>query len=310
LSVSGIIVPLNGIPSRIAQQAVILLRNDSSAIIWTRATVVFALVMGLTSLVSVRAMRRWFDRRITTPLRDMTSAAQRSLDESGDVPALEPGEWCETTQIAEQLHVLRQRIIKGEAYARRLERESQHKIRDRELGFDRQLRRARDLATIDPLTRVRNRSFFAEKLEPLFEHHRANGDDLSAVMIDIDNFKRYNDTKGHQVGDTVLRFVGALLLGGIRPTDHAIRYGGDEFLLLLPETSAEETQLIADRLVKLFGQYALRLGKKHKLSISAGVASLKTDNPKDGHELVACADAALYAAKRKGKNTVIAHRRV
>ena len=218
-------------------------------------------------------------------------------------------EWLETAQVAERIGELQKEIINGEAQVRWLERESQRKIHDRELGFDRQLRRARDMATVDPLTKVRNRSFLEDELEALFERHRVKGDDLAVIMIDVDNFKQYNDTKGHQLGDAVLRFAGALLRGGVRPADHAIRYGGDEFLLLLPEASGEEAEVVADRLVKLFGQYAMRLGREHKLSISAGIASLKADAPHSGHELVACADAALYAAKRKGKNTVIAHRR-
>ncbi|UCC31994.1 MAG: diguanylate cyclase [Phycisphaerales bacterium] len=87
-----------------------------------------------------------------------------------------------------------------------------------------------------------------------------------------------------------------------------VRYGGDEFLLLLAETTPEQAGAIAERLVKLFGQYTAGLGPDHNLSIGAGVASLTTEALETGHELVAKADAALYAAKQKGKDAVVAHR--
>ena len=96
--------------------------------------------------------------------------------------------------------------------------------------------------------------------------------------------------------------------GGIRPTDHAIRYGGDEFLILLPNTGVDEAATIGERLVKLFGQYLICLGPDHNLSISVGVASRLEDRATSGHLLVAMADTALYAAKRGGKNAVARHR--
>ena len=108
-----------------------------------------------------------------------------------------------------------------------------------------------------------------------------------------------------QAGDTLLRLVGNLLGGAIRPEDHAVRYGGDEFLLLLPDTNSQQAGAIAERLVRLFAQYTMPLGRGCDLSISAGVASIQADAVGSGQALVARADAALYAAKRRGKNTVI-----
>ena len=127
---------------------------------------------------------------------------------------------------------------------------------------------------------------------------------MSAVLIDLDNFKIHNDTHGHQAGDQMLEFVGALLKGSIRPEDFAIRYGGDEFVLLLPSCDAQQAGTLAERILKLFGQYARRMGKASNVSLSAGVASIKSDGARSGLELIAQADTALYAAKRIGKNTV------
>lgn len=307
ISVSGAVVPLNGIPSPVAQKVIILLRNDLYGNDWAYATGVFALLLGLMILLSTYRLRRWFDHRITGPLRNMAGAVRDPLREPGRVPELDPGEWHETTQIAVQFRRLLEAVAEREALARSTECQSLRRIRNRELGFDRELRRVKDQAAIDPLTGLRNRSFLDEDLEPLFERHQRKRKDLSAVMFDVDDFKRYNDTKGHQAGDVVLRFFGGLLRGGIRPTDSAIRYGGDEFLLLLAETTPEQAGAIAERLVKLFGQYTASLGPDHNVSISAGVASLATEDLETGHELVAKADTALYAAKQKGKNAVVAH---
>jgi diguanylate cyclase (GGDEF)-like protein len=141
-------------------------------------------------------------------------------------------------------------------------------------------------------------------LEPLFEAHRDSHEPLAAVMLDLDNFKNYNDTHGHQAGDALLRFIGALLRGAIRPSDHAVRYGGDEFLLVLPQANAKQATAIADRVVKLFRQYSSCLQQEQRLSLSAGVAAIP-DHPCDtGEELIAKADRALYTAKASGKDAV------
>ncbi|UCC31355.1 MAG: diguanylate cyclase [Phycisphaerales bacterium] len=307
ISVSGAVVPLNGIPSPATQKAVVLFRDDLYADDRVTSTALVALLLGLTALLSADALKRWFDHRIAGPLRSMAGAVRDPLREPGRVPELDPGKWHETAQIAVQFRKLLEAVAEGDALARSTERESLRRIRDREQGFDCELRRVKDQAAVDPLTGLRNRSFLDEDLEPLFQRHQRKHKNLSAVMFDVDDFKRYNDTKGHQAGDAVLRFLGGLLRGGIRPTDSAIRYGGDEFLLLLAETTPEQAGAIAERLVKLFGQYTASLGPDHNVSISAGVACLTTEDLETGHELVAKADTALYAAKQKGKNAVVAH---
>ena len=307
ISVSGAVVPLNGIPSPITQKAVVLFRDDTYADDRAVSTAVFTLLLVLTALLSTHALKGWFDHRVAWPLRSLAGAVRDPMRKPGQVPELHPGKWHETAQVAGELRKLLEAIAEGDALARSTERESLRRIHDREQGFDRELRRVKDQAAVDPLTGLRNRSFLDEDLEPLFQQHRRKRKNLSAVMFDVDDFKRYNDTKGHQAGDAVLRFLGGLLRGGIRPTDSAIRYGGDEFLLLLAETTPEQAGAIAQRLVKLFGQHTASLGSDHNVSISAGVASLTMEDLETGHELVAKADAALYAAKQKGKNAVVAH---
>jgi diguanylate cyclase (GGDEF)-like protein len=308
LSAVGIVVPLNGSTEAAAWKVFILLRVDSYNPALLRATAGFACLLALCALVSISALKCWFIGRVVKPLWRLTGAVGKHLEDPERGPPPEPGEWGVTTQLAEHLHELLQRLDASDARVHSIELEIQRKVRKQVLGLDRQLRRAKDQAILDPLTRLRNRTFLEEELQQLFQRCRAKSQDLAAVMMDVDNFKQYNDAHGHQIGDVLLRFVGSLLRGGIRPTDHAIRYGGDEFLLLLPDTTSAEAGAIADRIVKLFAQYISCLRGNHSLSMSAGVASLAAGKPASGHALVAKADAALYVAKRKGKNTVAGHR--
>ncbi len=271
---------------------------------WIQAVAVVTLAVGTITFLRVRTLNRWFDRRVARPLREIASLKLDPNAALSQMPALETGAWHETLQITQQIESLLRNFADADARARRVEQETRRQILHRELGFDLKLRRARDEATTDPLTRTRNRGYLESELEPVFNRQRELNAPLSAVMIDIDNFKRYNDAHGHQVGDSLLRFAGSLLRGGIRPTDHAIRYGGDEFLLLLPDTEAQTAAAIAERLIKLFGQYVGQQGKDTCVSMSAGVASIPDDTCESGAMLVARADAALYAAKASGKNSV------
>ncbi len=301
---TAVIVPLNGSVSPLATQALILLRTPVGAADWLPAVAMFTAIMALVSFLNARSLDRWFEGRVARPLREMATALPNGHDPPGRVPPVRTGVWCETAQIAERFHELLHTLADSDARTRRLEREAQRQILSRKLGFDRELRRARDRASTDPLTGLRNRTFLEERLEPLFEHHARHKTELSAVMIDLDNFKVYNDSRGHQVGDALLRFAGALLRGAIRPTDHAVRYGGDEFLLLLPDTDSRQAAIVAERIIKLFRQYARRLNRDDGVSMSAGVASAREGDCRNGHQLVNRADANLYVAKRAGKNGV------
>ena len=304
VSVAGATVTLSGTFSPAAQQVVVLLSVDSSAGGWERPTAILGVAAVSVALTGVGLVRRWFDRQVIQPLRDIASAMAAPSGGADKLFASWPRRWDETAAIARRFSDLLRSIAESEADVTRMTRETAHRLQQSARGFDRQLRRAKDQATLDPLTTLRNRSFLEDELESLFERCRDKNADLACIMFDVDNFKHYNDTLGHQAGDALLRFVGALLRGAIRPTDHAIRYGGDEFLLLLPDTDARQAAAVGERLVKLFGQNVKRLGRNHKLSMSAGVSSVKCDGPQNGHELVARADAAMYAAKKNGKNGV------
>jgi len=163
-----------------------------------------------------------------------------------------------------------------------------------------------DLSYLDPLTSIPNRRRFDEVLAEEWRRAGRARTRLSLIMIDVDFFKAFNDTYGHQSGDDCLRRVSAALSDHLpRAGDSVARYGGEEFAVLLPGTDAAGAFLLAERL----RQQVARLGIPHRASgvathvtVSCGIASRRPQGDDDPGTLVAAADAALYAAKRRGRD--------
>jgi diguanylate cyclase (GGDEF)-like protein len=159
------------------------------------------------------------------------------------------------------------------------------------------------LALRDGLTGLYNFRHFWEVLGHQVELSRRYGRPLAMLFLDLDDFKVINDTLGHPAGDLVLKTVAAYLEGAVRQADVVCRYGGEEFVVLLPYTSLEQGLLLAERLRLGVSQMAVPLPDGEiKCSVSIGVAGL--DPGMDGEALVQAADAALYRAKETGKNRV------
>lgn len=300
----GVLVRLNGDSAPEARRAVLLLRDNSPKAGWATATELFALITIIGLFASFLVATRWLHRRVTMPLLRLGRAVSDRATTADRPITFDIGGWCETQKIADTLHELVRDLTLSDAKSKRIERQAEWQLSDFQRGFDRKLRRAEDRATTDSLTGLRNRGFLDAELEPLVTQQRSRGEDLAVVMIDADNFKDYNDTFGHKAGDDLLRFIGELLRASIRPTDYAIRYGGDEFLLMLPGAGTHHASQISERIVKLFSQYAARYEGSKSLSLSAGVASIKADMCETGVDLVTVADSALYHAKRSGKHAV------
>lgn len=154
----------------------------------------------------------------------------------------------------------------------------------------------RFLSLYDPLTNVANRRFMDMGLEKYFSCTKRYGKSFSVIMLDIDNFKKYNDTHGHSAGDKMLTKVAQVLIDDIRNADAVARYGGEEFLIMLPETSQEAALVTAERVRK-------GVVEKTDVTISLGVASYNEEMVKK-EDLVNKADEALYRSKKTGKNRV------
>lgn len=163
------------------------------------------------------------------------------------------------------------------------------------------------LATTDSLTELPNKRAFVEALRRDLGKTARDGSELSLAMIDVDFFKKFNDTYGHQTGDEVLRMVGQVLRASVRTGDLPARYGGEEFVVLLPGTSADGARVVGERLrIRLA---AARLEAKEgplRITASIGVATVRGPGcMAQSDDLIARADKALYEAKRSGRNRVV-----
>jgi len=164
----------------------------------------------------------------------------------------------------------------------------------------------RELSYVDPLTGIYNRRFFDEALEAEIQKAIRNKRTLVLVMIDIDDFKVYNDTNGHQKGDTALVKMAQLFKSACRASDIVARYGGEEFTIIFPGAGQEHAMELGRRIVNevaaadFDGQNLVPSGS---LTVSIGVACFP-EHAGSASELIHCADQALYEAKKRGKNTI------
>lgn len=160
------------------------------------------------------------------------------------------------------------------------------------------------MAATDGLTAIANRRTFEEVLERELSRAKRNGDQVTLVMLDIDHFKKLNDTHGHQTGDSVLRVAASALAATCRDFDTPARYGGEEFAVILPSCSPRESLVAGDRLRTAISSADLPV----EVTASAGVATFPT-HASDPQSLIKAADEALYESKRSGRNRVTRSRR-
>lgn len=166
------------------------------------------------------------------------------------------------------------------------------------------------LATIDSLTQIPNRFYFNQFLQTTWKltlFHRRN---LSIILCDVDHFKLYNDTYGHQEGDHCLQKVAQAITKGVRRTDFVARYGGEEFVVILPNTDTEQAMQIAQRMLAkvkdLNIAHESSLTTNH-VTISCGIASLKLPKDQFSDDLIFRADQALYEAKKEGRDRAVVY---
>jgi diguanylate cyclase (GGDEF)-like protein len=165
---------------------------------------------------------------------------------------------------------------------------------------DHRIEEAALMATRDYLTGLYLRSVFDFSIVQLFKEHKRYGNDLSVIMLDIDNFKNVNDNFGHITGDKVLNKLGKVILKTIRDANFPARYGGEEFSIILPGTPEKKAIVLAERLRNNVNE---NFSNEPKITISIGVTS-NIATARNGMEMIRFADKSLYAAKLKGKNRV------
>jgi diguanylate cyclase (GGDEF)-like protein len=193
--------------------------------------------------------------------------------------------WVTTPLIALMVSVLKHRLVQQTRELERAVIDLQH------------------LATTDSLTQLSNRRVLLERLHEEIVRIRRNGQSLSLIMMDVDGFKRHNDSFGHAAGDEVLRRLADVLRSSARESDLVARYGGEEFAVLAPDTDKQGAIYMAERLRRALEQSAWPTGP---VTASFGAATLLLSDAVDGtaETLIAEADRALYVSKMRGRNTV------
>lgn len=167
----------------------------------------------------------------------------------------------------------------------------------------------RDQATRDPLTGLFNRRYLDDSLERELHRAQRKQSPLSVVMLDLDHFKHFNDTFGHDAGDLLLRELGNVLSASLRQGDISCRYGGEEFVLVFPDSPLANTRKRVEEIRNLIKGLEIRHGERQlgRITVSAGVAAA----PEHGYtaaELLRAADGALYAAKQGGRDRLVAYK--
>lgn len=155
------------------------------------------------------------------------------------------------------------------------------------------------MSRTDVLTGLANRRHFQERYEELFVMVRRHGCILSVLLLDLDFFKQVNDSLGHDAGDAVLSEFGRVLRENCRQDDFPARFGGEEFIVLLPHTPAAEAMVLGERLREIVAGRDM-LPDRQRVTISAGIAELEPEESKES--LIQRADQALYRAKHQGRN--------
>lgn len=214
------------------------------------------------------------------------------------------------TELATSLRAMRtyQEVVESRE---RLRRYAQ-RIKRQQVALRQQAKRLREMASTDALTGVRNYGNLHETIDRLLARAHNTGESLAIIIADVDDFKLYNDTYGHLAGDSALRSLAEALSGACRPTDIIGRYGGDEFMLILPNTNERGALKVAERLLERVAQLQFQPepeGEAIPLHLAVGVA-LYPDDGTTKEELIAHADAALYESKARPaveKKITLAH---
>jgi diguanylate cyclase (GGDEF)-like protein len=263
---------------------------------------VFGLAAGITFLMVPLSYE--VVRRLVKPIHRLASAARAFAAGELDtrVPADRRDELGELNEafngMADELAGSHNQLVK-------LNAELEDRVLQRTTSLEEANGQLRDMAVRDSLTGLYNRRHFSELIERLFAEATRYQTDLTCLMLDLDNFKRVNDSLGHQTGDRLLQMTAEVIRESVRESDIPVRFGGDEFVVLLPRTSSADARSLAERMLRNFRDVlAKEVPEANIASLSIGLASREEDQPMQAMDLVHLADEALYLAKAGGKNRI------
>lgn len=261
---------------------------------WLVIIALFALLVLMTTC------RRW----VSSPMDNFMTQVRRTFNPQRPLSAdsLPSHRTDEIGELARILQQLSRSAHRSHLDATQLRRTLDNRVNQ---ATRRATAKLSQLVMRDPMTNLGNRRFLDENLRPLFDSCKESNTDLACVIIDMDNFKQVNDNLGHQTGDDLIRFTGSLIRATIRHEDCAVRYGGDEFLVLMPGANQDRAKQFAQHISDLYEAHTrTTLPNARNLKLSIGIASLLHNNITNGDELIRKADALLYIAKRKGKGRI------
>ncbi|MBY0578464.1 MAG: diguanylate cyclase [Burkholderiales bacterium] len=257
-----------------------------------------ALGIGLMGLLGGGLLAIRISRSVTVPILRLADTVEKlgkgaldtvvEVDSGGELGVLESG-------VSAMASKLKSMLDQRESYSHGLEEEVRKRTEELEL-----------LAVTDELTGLYNRRYLNRSMQEELSRCLRYGTDLSVCLMDVDHFKKINDHFGHQAGDDVLISLSNLLESSMRDTDIVGRYGGEEFAIVMPNTSLEEALLVADK-IRIFIQKIVVLdGRERQVTVSIGVVGCIESQVKSLDELISKADRALYGAKDSGRNCVVA----
>lgn len=260
------------------------------------ATIDVASGVGITAVLLTIPLAFLGVRRIVVPLNNIRATAARIA--AGDLTArTRVSRYDEIGQLANSFDEMASELSRSHDEVVALNQGLEQRVRQRTLQLS-------ELASREPLTGLFNRRHFREIIERRFSESVRYGSDLACMMIDLDDFKTVNDKFGHQQGDQVLLAVAAAISSQLRAADLAARYGGDEFVVLLPQTGADRAAGLADRIARKFHLDRQARFPEVQATLSIGIASLRGSCAETADNLIRSADRALYAAKNRGKDRI------
>ncbi|CAN5572812.1 hypothetical protein BH09PLA1_BH09PLA1_02880 [soil metagenome] len=263
-----------------------------------------AAILLLVGVVAARHELHWSrpSRRLRRMLPQIKSG-ERPIEELATVGG--PREFGQMIPaIQELLHDLRRQRVE----LAMLNEEMRQRVAKRTDALERAIGSLRHQATRDALTGLGNRRMLDLSLPKLMETCRAQKTDLCVMVIDVDNFKKLNDTLGHGSGDQLLRDVGQLIRSTVRTTDMSFRMGGDEFVILMPAADVQAANVLSERLIELVDMYAKTLRVDPRPRLSIGLSRMLSASDATPESLLKSADKELYEvkAKRKKANAPVA----
>ncbi|UCD27412.1 MAG: diguanylate cyclase [Planctomycetota bacterium] len=237
----------------------------------------------------------WLNKKVIEPLTQLTRRSKTVRQKSKEVSLYADRD----DEIGDLARVLTDMSLDIDAWrdrVERLERSVDNRVAAETEKIIRKLQETQEKNWTDPVTKLGNRLLLEEKFADIFSSQREANHDLSVVMIGIGNFDSINDHLGSNTGDKVLKFVGELLKQHTRNQDLAVRCENVDFAVILPSVPVQDAQVIAGRIIRMFNQQTKLLAIEPKPTMTAGIASLRENNPASADELLQMVKAALHRA--------------